>query len=616
MRQIRKERTHAGVKKSGKLLLALITVGLIFGSLYMFKPEIFQRSTKNTVVLEKHEVNLPLLDAPRTTEGKVVEFQPLPTTEIASTSIDEVDAIIKIMAWNSQMGLIYANGGIKTTKNSIFQKNGIDVIINRLDNISHMQNEMVDFVKHYKDDPNYNQGTNFIAIMGDAAAAWLSGVNPILTEYGDEYAAEIVFSCGRSLGEDQIMGPMEVKNDPQKARGMVLATVVRDGDWDIAIKWATDNDIPINTDESTYNPDALNFKNVSENTQASILYNTNYKETREVVEVVNGKTVMTGEKKEISIDMVGVWTPADVLVVEGKGGLVRIVSTKEYASQMPNVLIGIKKWNSDHPEKVKAIIRAISEGGDQVKSYEEALKEAGKMSAKVYGEQTGEYWSLYYKGTKKYDAMGNHVELGGSSVNNLADNAQLFGLNGSTNVYASVYKVFGDISSKLYPEDMPSYPPIEEVLNLRYLQEVVNENHKEYATADKIEYSNSDKITETISKRSYSIQFNTNEASFTPEAIDVLKDLHDQLTVASSLKITIEGHTDNSGSDVINIPLSQNRANAVKNWLMANYPDQYPHNRFAEVVGKGSSVPVDYNVNNNTVQNRTKNRRVEIELGY
>lgn len=70
-------------------------------------------------------------------------------------------------------------------------------------------------------------------------------------------------------------------------------------------------------------------------------------------------------------------------------------------------------------------------------------------------------------------------------------------------------------------------------------------------------------------------------------------------------QMTVEGHTDSRGSDAINQPLSQNRANAVRDYLVTRGVD--PSRITA--IGLGSSRPL---VDNNTAENRANNRRVEI----
>ncbi|ULJ63712.1 OmpA family protein [Wielerella bovis] len=72
--------------------------------------------------------------------------------------------------------------------------------------------------------------------------------------------------------------------------------------------------------------------------------------------------------------------------------------------------------------------------------------------------------------------------------------------------------------------------------------------------------------------------------------------------------ILVEGHTDNTGSATLNQTLSEQRALAVRNWLMQFY--QLPASRFA-VKGYGSSKPL---ASNDTEEGRAKNRRVSIVL--
>ena len=76
----------------------------------------------------------------------------------------------------------------------------------------------------------------------------------------------------------------------------------------------------------------------------------------------------------------------------------------------------------------------------------------------------------------------------------------------------------------------------------------------------------------------------------------------------SNKRMVVEGHTDSQGSDATNQPLSLNRANAVRNYLVSKgvAADKI------SAVGMGSSRGV---ADNNTAENRANNRRVEIVIG-
>lgn len=68
--------------------------------------------------------------------------------------------------------------------------------------------------------------------------------------------------------------------------------------------------------------------------------------------------------------------------------------------------------------------------------------------------------------------------------------------------------------------------------------------------------------------------------------------------------ITVEGHTDNKGSESYNMKLSQSRAKAVKNVLVDQYGIQSMR---LKAVGFGETMPID---TNETKQGRQNNRRV------
>jgi outer membrane protein OmpA-like peptidoglycan-associated protein len=75
----------------------------------------------------------------------------------------------------------------------------------------------------------------------------------------------------------------------------------------------------------------------------------------------------------------------------------------------------------------------------------------------------------------------------------------------------------------------------------------------------------------------------------------------------STVRVRIVGHTDSTGNDAINDPLSQARAQTVRNYLEDR---GVPASRL-ETAGRGSREPV---ADNGTDAGRSKNRRVEIFL--
>lgn len=72
--------------------------------------------------------------------------------------------------------------------------------------------------------------------------------------------------------------------------------------------------------------------------------------------------------------------------------------------------------------------------------------------------------------------------------------------------------------------------------------------------------------------------------------------------------VRIIGHTDNTGSDAINNPLSVDRANSTRNYLTARGVS----GARIQTEGQGSYQPI---ASNNTAEGRSRNRRVEIFVG-
>jgi OOP family OmpA-OmpF porin len=591
------------LKLPGKLFFLALLGSAVFGFKWLIwdSGKVIQHTATESITL--NQLDLPTASGGNNIQS-VVPKVALPGTELASSNKPAIRFLI--WAWNSQMGLIYANGGAETTQGSLMATNKVNLRLERQDDVPQMAQSLVKFANAYKNDPDTKEGAHFIAIMGDGSAAFLAGLNPELEKLGTEYRAEIIGSCGKSLGEDKFMGLPAWKENPQAAKGALVAAVLRDGDWNIVIKWCSDNGIPVNADEKTYDPEAVNFVNANTYIEAAEKYIAGYSEERPVV--TKGKRLGT---KTVSVNGVATWTPGDVMIAQKKGGLVSIVSTKEYRNQMPNVVIGIKKYCEDHRTEVEGMLASIFQGGDQVKAYADALQKAGELSAKIYKEESAAYWVKYYKGTLESDKMGNPVELGGSRVHNLADNLELFGLaEGSTNVFAKVYQVFGDVVVQLYPRLVPSYPTLEEILDASYVKNVASRT-KTMAPADAPVFNSDDNITQKVSEKAWSIEFASGKSAFTPQAEKHLNRLFDDLVIAGDLKVEIHGYTDNVGTPEDNEKLSLDRALAIKNYLEQKSSKNFGTGRIA-VIAHGQNNPLK---SNDTAEGRAQNRRVEIVLG-
>jgi OmpA-OmpF porin, OOP family len=105
------------------------------------------------------------------------------------------------------------------------------------------------------------------------------------------------------------------------------------------------------------------------------------------------------------------------------------------------------------------------------------------------------------------------------------------------------------------------------------------------------------------------ILFETGSAKLKASSNKGLNDVAKILAENPDLILSIDGHTDNKGDAAKNQTLSQNRADAVKAYLVKKAADEAR----MTATGHGQDEPV---ADNTTAAGRQKNRRVELKLGY
>ena len=103
------------------------------------------------------------------------------------------------------------------------------------------------------------------------------------------------------------------------------------------------------------------------------------------------------------------------------------------------------------------------------------------------------------------------------------------------------------------------------------------------------------------------ISFDTGRADIKPNLRPILDQFAQGLSQQQSMEVRIVGHTDSTGSDAINNPLSVNRAQSARDYLVA----RGVNSSRISIDGRGSREPI---ADNATESGRARNRRIDIFL--
>lgn len=116
-------------------------------------------------------------------------------------------------------------------------------------------------------------------------------------------------------------------------------------------------------------------------------------------------------------------------------------------------------------------------------------------------------------------------------------------------------------------------------------------------------------IRQLFQKALQGIQFETGKSNIKPVSFKILDDVAKVLFENPTYLVEIQGHTDNVGKKDANKTLSENRAQAVRDYLIKKGIDQ----KRMTASGYGDTKPV---LPNTTSANRAKNRRVEFVVSF
>jgi len=586
-----------------KALIVILVAGAIGALVYFLSPGLRVDESKNLDKLQVSDRDI----------NNVVTSEELPLPQSEGFSDVSSTPLIRIAgyAWNAQSGIIVANGGAKTSKGSLMEKNGVNLELVRQDWLSELRNLQMKFIEDYDEGQDYpKQGVAAIMIMGDGVPFYISSAQQAINDkYGDgKYQLQAVGSIGLSYGEDKLIGPPSWKMNPQTMKGSLISTVIGDGDWVVAVNYAAANGLKINPDPSTYDAGAVNFIASANDdyVEASkdLIKSQTQGYTVPLDEVKDGKR--TGKKVNKKVDGCATWTPGDKMVFDALSGFTDIVSTKEFNNQMGCTIIFLRQWAEKHKDEVSNILKSTYIASNQMKQYDSWRRKAAETVAKTFGMENGDYWYNMFKG-QQGEKNGISYNMGGTRVFNLADANQYYGITDGTNRYKAVYdqvsRYLKDLNPAGFNQNVKRIVPYEEAVNVSFLKTIGN---IDAGSAYKSDYEK--KATNVVASGQWRINFDVGRATLRPEGKDVLEQIYNLLIQAEDSKVELIGHTDNAGTADANYSLSTARAEAVKSYLISK---GIPANRFQKVDGKGADEPV---ADNSTASGKAQNRRVVISI--
>ena len=194
--------------------------------------------------------------------------------------------------------------------------------------------------------------------------------------------------------------------------------------------------------------------------------------------------------------------------------------------------------------------------------------------------------------------------LEGVHLADYADNQGFFGAAGSDSDYVNIFKMSQEMYRELRLINRVSDP--EASVDRRYVAELASK-FPNSPTEAPITYKEPPKGATPIVTQRKSIYFDPNSANMGLDSRAVVDEIGDFMRAYENTVVDIEGNTDSSGSREMNMTLSKQRADAVKDYLVAKY--HFPPDRM-RTIGNGPDRPLD---TNDTPEGREKNRRTDIK---
>jgi outer membrane protein OmpA-like peptidoglycan-associated protein len=288
------------------------------------------------------------------------------------------------------------------------------------------------------------------------------------------------------------------------------------------------------------------------------------------------------------VDAAVAWDPDMSDAVTKRAGSKKIYDTRIANKLIADVLVVSDRFAASSPQTVIKFIEGWLEG------------------VKFIQSQPARAYTLI--GTIKDFNIPSDVAktmLEGVRLADYADNQAFFGTPGSDSDYANIFKMATEMYRELRLIKHGS--DVEASVDRRYIAEL-NGKFSSTSSEAPITYTPPPKAAVPIATQRRAIYFEPNSAKMGLDSRAVVDEIGGFMRAYENTVVDIDGNTDNTGSRELNMSLSKQRAETVKNYLVEKY--HFPPVRM-RTVGNGPDQPVE---SNDTPEGREKNRRTDIKV--
>ena len=295
-------------------------------------------------------------------------------------------------------------------------------------------------------------------------------------------------------------------------------------------------------------------------------------------------TLFAQQKEDAAV----AWDPDMSDAVTKRAGAKKIYDTRVANKLIADILVASDRFAADNPQTLVKFIQGWLEG---VQFIQDKPARAYTLIGTI----------------KDFNIPEDLAKtmLQGVKLADYADNQSFFGKPGADSDYANIFKMAQEMYREL--RLIKRVSDAESSVDRRYI-EALNGKFSAASTEAPITYKEPAKTAVPIATQRRAIYFDANSSKMGLDSRAVVDEIGEFMRAYENTVVDINGNTDSTGSRELNMTLSKERADAVKNYLVEKY--HFPPERM-RTAGNGPDQPV---AGNDTPEGREKNRRTDIKV--